>query len=312
MTPPPQPPQAAPSAWGAIGQAMLAVFLFSISDTFAKYLREASLPAAEIAWLRYLIFVLFGLALTGRRHITALRPKRPGLQVLRGVTLVGSAVLFIAGLSELQMAEASAISFVSPAFITALSVVLLGERVGMRRWLATLVGLVGVLIVIRPGASAIQFAALYPLASSSCWAVTIVVTRQMGTQDRSETTLLWSAATGLVLLTALLPFGFVVPTAREVMLGTLLGIAASSGQYLLILAYRRAAASTLAPFSYAQLLFSAALGYLVFGSVPDGWAFVGAAVIIASGLYIVHRERVRMRELRTAGAGAPKAAAAES
>jgi drug/metabolite transporter (DMT)-like permease len=294
------PSPRAQTAWPAIGQAVFAVLLFSISDTFAKYLREASLPAVEIAWLRYVIFVLFGVALTGRRHIMTLRPKRPGLQVLRGVTLLGSAVLFIAGLSHLQMAEASAISFVSPAFITALSVPFLGERVGIRRWAGTLAGLVGVLIVIRPGGDALQLAALFPLGSAACWAVAIIATRKMGTSDRSETTLLWSAATGLVLLTALLPFDFVAPTWGEVGIGTMLGIAASAGQYLLILAYRRAAASLLAPFSYVQLLFSAALGYAVFGSVPDALAFLGAGVIMASGLYIVHRERVRAREALSA------------
>jgi drug/metabolite transporter (DMT)-like permease len=310
MTPAPPP---TPYAWGAIAQAVIAVFLFSISDTFAKYLREASLPAAEIAWLRYFIFVLFGLALTARRHITTLWPKRPRLQIARGITLVGSAVLFMAGLAQLQMAEASAISFVAPAFITALSIPLLGERVGIRRWLGTLAGLLGVLVVIRPGAGTLQLAALFPLGSAACWAVTIVITRRMGTSDRSETTLLWSAAVGLLLLTALLPLGFVTPTWREVGLGTLLGIAASSGQYLLILAYRRAAASLLAPFSYIQLLFSGALGYAVFGSIPDAWAFVGAAIIIASGLYIVHRERVRTREaLKTGELARPKVAASAS
>src|SRR4051794_6279025 len=214
LLPPPEPAPSSP--WTAIVQAVVAVLLFSISDTFAKYLREASVPAVEIAWLRYLIFVLFGLVLSGRRHVMTLWPKRPGLQALRGVTLLGSAVLFIAGLSYLQMAEASAISFVAPAFITALSVPLLGERVGIRRWSATLVGLLGVLIIIRPGGSAFQWAAIYPLGSAAFWAVTIVVTRQMGTQDRSETTLLWSAATGLVLLSAMLPFVFVAPTLGEV------------------------------------------------------------------------------------------------
>src|SRR3954471_4276517 len=256
MTPAPESGRAQ-SAWPAIAQVVGAVFLFSISDALAKYLREASLPAAEIAWLRYLIFALFGLALTGKRHIMTLRPKRPWLQVLRGVTLVGSAVLFIAGLSYLQMAEASAISFVSPAFITALSVPLLGERVGVRRWAATLVGLLGVLIVIRPGGGALQWAAIFPLSSAGCWAIAIVATRKMGTSDRGETTLLWSASVGLVLLTAGLPFDFVLPTWWEVGICTALGISASTGQYLMILAYRRAPASLLAPFSYIQLICAA-------------------------------------------------------
>src|SRR5690349_4459309 len=209
MTPASSPGRAQ-TAGPAIVQVVAAVFLFSISDALAKVLREASMPAVEIAWLRYFIFVLFGLALAGKQHVVTLWPKRPRLQVLRGLTLVGSAVLFIAGLNHLQMAEASAISFVSPAFITALSVPFLGERVGIRRWGATLVGLLGVVIVIRPGGAALQLAALFPLSSAACWAVAIVATRKMGTQDRGETTLLWSAGVGLALLSCLLPFDFVM------------------------------------------------------------------------------------------------------
>ena len=282
------------SVWPAIAQVIAGVVLFSVSDAMAKYLRE-TLPAVEIAWLRYTVFVAFGMALAGRRRFVGLRPKRVSLQVLRGVTLVASAVLFIAGLSYLPIAEASAISFVSPAFITALSIPFLGEQVGRQRWAATLVGLIGVVIVIRPGSDALQLAALFPLGSAACWAVAMIATRLIGAQDRSETTLIWSASVGLVLLTIGLPFDFVRPTLGEIGLGLCLGVTASSGQYLLILAYRRATASVLAPFSYVQLLTSAGLGYLVFGSVPDQTAFVGAAVIIASGLYIVHRERAGAR-----------------
>ena len=312
MLPPPPPTSPANSAWPAILQVIAGVMLFSCSDTMSKYLRQ-SLPAVEIAWLRYVVFVLFGLYFARRRRFVGLRPKSPPLQILRGVTLLGSSVLFIAGLSSLQMADASAISFVSPAFITAASVLFLREQVGLDRWAATLVGLLGVLIVIRPGTSSLQLAALYPLASAACWAVAMIATRLIGAQDRSETTLLWSAAVGLLLLTLGLPFGFVTPSLGQVGIGLCLGLAASTGQYLLILAYRRATASVLAPFSYTQLLSSGALGYAVFGSVPDGWAFVGAAVIIASGLYIVHRERLRARELvRTAASAARVAAAAES
>ncbi|MDP9096047.1 MAG: DMT family transporter [Pseudomonadota bacterium] len=288
-------PSAEPaSVWPAIAQVLVGVLLFSVSDTMAKYLRQ-SLPAIEIAWLRYVVFVLFGVTLAGRRRFAGLWPRRPSLQVLRGVTLLGSAVLFITGLSHLQMAEASAISFVSPAFITALSVLFLREQVGVYRWTATLVGLIGVLVVIRPGIGALQLAALYPLSSAACWAVAMIATRLIGPTERGETTLLWSAGVGLAILTVLLPFAFVPPRWSEAGLGICLGITASSGQYLLILAYRRATASVLAPFSYLQLLASAALGYAVFGSVPDPLAFVGAAIIIGSGLYIVYRERVRAR-----------------
>ena len=283
--------------WAPILQAVGAVVLFSVSDAMAKVLR-VSLPAEEVAWLRYMTFAAFAAVLAARNGLPALRSRRPGLQVLRGVTLVGSAAFFIAGLGRLPLAEAAAISFISPAFITALSIPFLGEVVGIRRWAAVLAGLLGVLIVIRPGGGALQAAALFPLASAACWAVTIIVTRRMGTLDRSETTLLWSAWTGLLLLTALVPFGFIVPSAGQVALGVGIGLAASTGQYVLILAYRRAAASLLAPFSYVQLLSSTLLGALVFGAVPDGMTLLGASVIIASGLYTIHRERVRARERR--------------
>lgn len=296
------------SVWPAIAQVLVGVMLFSVSDTMAKYLRQ-SLPAVEIAWLRYTVFLLFGVTLAGRRRFAGLWPRRASLQVLRGVTLLGSAVLFITGLSYLQMAEASAISFVSPAFITALSVLFLREQVGVHRWTATLVGLIGVVVVIRPGTGALQTAALFPLASAACWAVAMIATRLIGAQDRSETTLLWSAGVGLAILTAALPFDFVPPSWGQVGLGLCLGVTASSGQYLLILAYRRATASVLAPFSYLQLLASTALGYAVFGSVPDAMAFAGAAIIIGSGLYIVYRERLRARQeaVRTAGTVRPAA-----
>lgn len=289
------------AVWPAILQVVVGVLMFSMSDTLAKYLREAALPSVEIAWFRYIVFVVFGVVIAGRRRLVGLRPRRASLQVIRALTLLGSSVFFIGGLSALPLAEAAAISFVSPAFITALSVLILREQVGVHRWTATLVGLVGVLIVIRPGSSALQWAALYPLSSAACWAAAMIVTRIIAASDRSETTLLWSSSVGLLVLTVLLPFGFRLPTLTELGLCLGLGVFASSGQYLLILAYRRATASVLAPFSYVQLLSSATMGYLVFGTLPDALAFVGAGVIIASGLYIVYRERVRGRAARIAG-----------
>lgn len=293
-------PAAAPppaSALPAILLVIAAVALFSLSDTLAKVLR-GTLPAVEVAWLRYVTFVGFALALTARSRFAGLRPRRPALQVVRGLALLGSAVLFITGLSHLPVAEATSISFVAPAFITALSIPFLGEVVGIRRWAATLVGLTGVLVVIRPGAGVLQGGALFPLLSALCWAAAVVVTRRIGTADRSETTLFWSAATGLVVLTLMVPFGWVQPTPAQLGIGLLLGIISSAGQYMVVLAYRRAAASLLAPFSYAQLLFATGMGFMVFGAVPDGTTLLGAAIIIASGLYTAHRERVRAKERR--------------
>jgi drug/metabolite transporter (DMT)-like permease len=279
----------------AILLVVASVALFSVGDVLAKLLRQ-SLPATEIAWLRYLAFAGLAVLLAGRGRFAGLRPRRPGLQVLRGLFLLASALSFITGLAYLPVAEATAIVFVSPTFITALSIVFLGEVVGIRRWAAVLVGLLGVVIVIRPGGDSIQAAALFPLASALSWAAAIVITRKMGTAERSETTLLWSACTGLLVLTAVVPFGFVPPSLGQVGIGLALGLCSSVGQYLVILAYRRAAASMLAPFSYVQLLSSTLLGYAVFSAVPDRATLLGAAVIVLSGLYTAHRERVRARE----------------
>ncbi len=294
MSPDPVPTQAQP-VLPAILLALCAVALFSMSDVLAKLLRQ-TLPVVEIAWLRYLVFAAFAVMLTARRRFAGLRARRPVLQVLRGLGLVGSAVLFITGLGYLPVAEATAIGFISPAFITALSIPFLGEVVGIRRWLAVAAGLVGVLIVIRPDPAAFQAAAAFPLLSALCWAATIIITRRMGATDRTETTLFWSALTGLAVLTALVPFGFVRPSLGQVGIALVLGACASLGQYLVILAYRRVAASMLAPFSYAQILFSTGLGFLMFGAVPDRTTLVGAAIVILSGLYTAHRERVRVRE----------------
>ena len=279
----------------AILLIILTVTMFSCADVMAKYLRE-SMPAIEIAWIRYALFVALALLLAGRGRFRGLRAARPGLQLLRGVTLVGSAVLFTLGLGWLPVAEASSISFVSPALITALSIPLLGEKVGIRRWMAVLAGFVGVLIVVQPGSAAFQAAAVFPFLSATAWAFTVVITRMIGGAERPVVTMLWSACTGFLLLTALLPFNFVPLSWTQIALCLLHGLFASAGQLLMILAYRLAPASVLAPFSYCQLLTSALLGFAAFGTVPGQPMLVGASVIIASGLYMAHRERIRAQQ----------------
>lgn len=277
---------------------LAAIVLFSISDAMAKKLGE-TLPPLEIAWLRYLVFFsVMALPLMRRGGAGILRSRAPGLQALRGLGVVGSALLFINALTLLPLAEATAINFVSPMFITALSVLVLGELVGWRRWTALCVGLLGALIVIRPGTEAFQLAALLPICSSACWAVAAVVTRRMAGLDSPATTLIWTSGVGFLLLTLLLPFGVVMPTWWELGMGLAIGAVSSVAQWLVVLAYRAAPASVLAPFSYVQLISSGLLGLALFGALPDQWTLVGAAIIAASGLYTAHRERVRARERR--------------
>jgi drug/metabolite transporter (DMT)-like permease len=224
------------------------------------------------------------------------------LQIIRALAVAGSSVLFILGLGHLQVAEATAINFISPIFITALSIPLLGEKVGIRRWAAAAVGFLGVMLVVQPGSSAFQMAALLPIGAALSWAMAAIATRLMSS-ERPETTLAWSAVVGLIALTAFVPFHWRTPTAGEIGLAVLMGGFSTMGHWLIILAYRKAAVSTIAPFSYVQLLFAGLLGFGVFGTVPGAMTLVGGGVIAASGLYTAHRERIRAREARRAAAG---------
>jgi drug/metabolite transporter (DMT)-like permease len=274
------------------------VFL-GASDATAKYL-SATLPSIEIAWIRFLVFALIMVpAMVPGSPIFALNTPRPGFQLLRGVALLSSSLFFISGLRFLPIAEASATAFVSPLFVTALSIVFLGEVVGVRRWLATVVGLIGVLIILRPGTSAFHPAAFFPLVSALAWACTLIMTRMMSGKERAATTMAYSSIAGVCILSVLVPFVWVAPSWHEILFGIFIGVASTAGQWIVVLAFRYADASVLAPFSYTQLLWVGILGFVIFGEVPDVWTVTGAVFIVASGLYTAHRERVRRSQLLT-------------
>ena len=272
------------------------VFL-GASDVTAKYL-SATLPSIEIAWIRFLVFALImSPAMVPGSPLYALRSQRPGLQAMRGVALLGSSLFFISGLRFLPIAEASATGFVAPLFVTALSIVFLGETVGVRRWLATAVGLIGVLIIVRPGTGAFHPAAFFPIVSALAWACTLIMTRMMSGRDHAITTMTYSSIVGVCILSALVPFVWVAPSWHDILFGIFIGLASTAGQWIVVLAFRYADASVLAPFSYTQLLWVSILGFVIFGEVPDIWTVTGAVFIVGSGLYTAHRERVRRSQL---------------
>jgi drug/metabolite transporter (DMT)-like permease len=283
------------------------VFL-GASDATAKYL-SATLPSIEIAWVRFLVFALIMVpAMLPGSPLYALRTERPGLQLMRGVALLASSLFFISGLRFLPIAEASATGFVAPLFVTALSIVFLGERVGVRRWLATAVGLIGVLIIVRPGTGAFHPAAFFPIVSALAWASTLIMTRMMSGREHAVTTMTYSSIAGVCILSALVPFVWVAPSWHDILFGIFIGIASTAGQWIVVLAFRYADASVLAPFSYTQLLWVSMLGFLIFGEVPDIWTVTGAIFIVASGLYTAHRERIRRSQLLAlAGESSPNA-----
>ncbi|TMJ18080.1 MAG: DMT family transporter [Alphaproteobacteria bacterium] len=272
------------------------VFL-GASDVTAKYL-SATLPSIEIAWIRFLVFALImAPSMLPGSPLYALRTKNLGLQLMRGTALLGSSLFFISGLRFLPIAEASATGFVAPLFVTALSIVFLGESVGLRRWIATAVGLIGVLIILRPGSGAFHPAAVFPLVSAFAWACTLIMTRMMSGMERAVTTMTYSSIAGVCILSALVPSVWVTPSWHDILFGIFIGVASTAGQWIVVLAFRYADASVLAPFSYSQLLWVSMLGFLIFGEVPDIWTVTGAAFIVASGLYTAHRERLRRSQL---------------
>ena len=276
----------------AIVLAVSATMLFGSSDTISKYL-SGSLPIVEFIWIRYVIFLIMAAILVRRTPNRAVRARNPGLQITRGFCVVGSSILFVYGVRSMTMAQATTISFLSPLLITILSIPLLGETVGPRRWAAVAAGMIGMLIVVRPGLGGFDPAALFGVASAFCWALALIITRKISSSDPPQTTVLWSAAIGTAVLTLVLPFQAVWPTPKQYGLSLVLGILASGGQWLVILAHRIAPASLLAPFFYGQLLWVTVLGFLVFRNLPDTFTVAGAAIIVGSGLYTAHRERVR-------------------
>jgi drug/metabolite transporter (DMT)-like permease len=276
----------------AIVLAVGATVLFGSSDTIAKYL-STSLPIAEFLWIRYVLFLAMAMVLGRRVTRQAAHPRNPGLQVARGICVVLSSLLFVYGVRRMTMAQATTINFLSPILITILSVPLLGETVSLRRWAAVGAGLVGMLVVVRPGLGGFQPASLFGVGGAFCWALALIITRKIAISDAPETTVLWFAAIGAAVLTVLLPFDAAWPTGRQFRLALLLGVLVSAGQWIVILAHRLAPASLLAPFFYTQLVWVSILGFLVFGNLPDRWTLSGAAIIIASGLYTAHRERIR-------------------
>jgi drug/metabolite transporter (DMT)-like permease len=298
---PPPPRGRAPARsdrpFRGIALILLSTIFLSTSDTAAKYLSQ-TLPSVEIAWMRFVVFALImAPAMLPGSPLFAMRTSRLKIQLMRGLMLLGSSVLFITGLRYLPIAEASATSFVAPLFVTALSIIFLSEKVGVRRWIATGIGLTGVIVILRPGTGAFQIAALLPIASAFAWACTLVMTRVMSGREHAMTTMTYSSIVGVCVMSAMVPFVWVAPSVNAVLLGLLVGVASTTGQWIVVLAFRYADASVLAPFSYIQLLWVSIFGFMIFGEVPDAWTMTGAAIIVASGLYTAHRERVRHSQL---------------
>lgn len=277
----------------------LAFFVFAASDAQAKLL-TGMFPPMQVVWTRQLGLLAGVLVLLALKGPAILRTGRPGMQVLRGTLAVISASAFILALRYVPLADAVAVSFVAPFMVTILGALVLGEKVGPRRWSAVAIGFAGTLIVIRPGLGVIHPAVMLVVGAATAFALRQILSRVLAGTDRTATTVAYTALVSVVLLSLPLPFFWRTPaTATE--LALLIGMAACGalGELLVIRALEIAEAIVLAPVHYSLILWGTFYGWLVFGQLPDRWTWTGAAIIVATGLYIMHREwtlaRSRMR-----------------
>jgi drug/metabolite transporter (DMT)-like permease len=272
------------------------MFFFAGMDAINKVLSQ-TYAITQILWVRYIFFVVFALIVAhrGAGIRAALRSPRPVLQVVRSLVLIGEMGLFILTLRYLPMADVHAIAAVTPLIVTALSVPVLGERVGIRRWLAVLVGFAGVIIIVRPGFQEIGWANIMVLVASVCYAFYQVMTRMVSRTDTAETTLLYSAIIGCIAATFVGPLYWEWPTATAWAWLMAAGLLGSLAHFCLIAATGMAPPARLQPFTYALMVFATILGFLVFGQFPDAYTVTGALIVVASGLYTFYREQVRAR-----------------
>jgi len=272
------------------------VACFAMLDTTAKYL-NLYMSTLQVVWARYTGAFLFPFIVSNpwtRPGLT--RTNRLALQIARSVLLLASTLCNFLALRYLQLAEAIALVFSTPFFVAALSGPVLGEWVHWRRWTAIAVGFLGVLVVTRPGAGSFQPAALLSLTAALCYALYSIATRVLARTDSNETTLFYSNIVGALALLPVVPFVWTTPSDPLVIaLMVATGAMGSFGHYLLIAAHRLAPAAVLSPFIYTEIVLVTATGFLVFGDVPNRSTLTGAAIVVASGLYILHRERMVRR-----------------
>ncbi len=275
---------------------LTAIFLFAASDATAKYM-TAFFAIPLLLWARYATNLLFMLAVTApgmRREIVC--TTRPWLMTGRALTQVASTLFMFLALHVLPLAESTALVFISPVLVALFAGPLLGERLRLANWLATVAGFAGVLLIVRPGSGIAGIGAIYPLCSALCFALYQILTRKLAASEPPLRQLFYLALVGTLTTSCLLPafWPAIMPTPLQILLLLSLGFYGGAGHFLLIRAFHVSPASTLAPIFYVQLIWAMLLGWIVFGQFPDFVAIVGMLVIGASGLsLIMHRPRLQ-------------------
>ena len=264
--------------------------MLPIMDGFAKYL-SSTIPVLQITWSRYfftVIIVLPVMLIFFRKNFKW--TEEPKLQLIRGLLLFCANILFFYSISVISLAKALTLAFIAPLIVTILSPILLGEKVGLRRWAAVITGFIGSLIVIRPGFVEVNLASIAALATGVLYGFYLIVTRKLHNSDHPLLTLLLTGVVGAIIGSLIIPSVWVQPTITEWYMMFAIGFFASIGHLFLILSLRYADASKLAPFGYFEIITNIIIGFYFFNHFPDNWTFLGLFVIISSGIYIFRRE----------------------
>ena len=267
--------------------------MLPIMDGFAKYL-SSTIPVLQITWSRYFFTVVIILPIMlvfFRNNLTW--TEQPKLQFIRGLLLFFANILFFYSISVISLAKALTLAFIAPLIVTALSSVLLGENVGLRRWMAVIIGFIGSLIVIRPGFVEINLASVAAIGTGILYAFYLIVTRKLHNSDNPLLTLLLTGVVGAIIGTLIMPVVWVQPSINEWYMMFAIGLFASIGHLLIILSLRYADASKLAPFGYFEIVTNIIIGYFFFDNFPDYWHFLGLLIIVSSGIYIFRREMLK-------------------
>lgn len=272
---------------------MTAIFLISVVDTVCKVFTK-DLHSIQLVWGYFVginltlgVFFLF----KGEKFSNLRRTERPLLQIIRPAFLVCSISSLFIGLTYLPIAEATVIGFVAPLFITALSVPILKEHVDIHRWSAVVIGLVGVIIIIRPGGDLWHLASVMPLLGALFFALFQIITRLLAATERTHTTLFYTGLGGLAWSSLIVPFVWVTPSITHIFVFLSTGAMGAMAHLCMISAFDRAEASLLAPYNYTKLIWVSVLGYLIFNDVPSLDMWIGAIIIVSAGFYVLYREK---------------------
>ncbi len=281
-------PPAAPRLLHATFLLLGALVFFVLLDTTAKYLAR-TWPVPMLVWVRYtghfLLMVIF-LAPSMRRRLVS--TARPGRQIVRAFCLLGTSFFGVEALARMPLAETTAIVFISPLLVTLMARPLLGERIGLPRWAAVIIGFAGVLLIARPGSGLVPEGVALAFAAALTYAMYQILTRQLSPTENPVTMLFYTALIGTGAMSLALPWIWAgpAPGAADAALFVLLGIFGGAGHFLLTRAFREAPASVLSPMLYAQLVWATLAGWLVFGHFPDAIAFAGILTIGLAGVII--------------------------